>query len=273
MAFVETYLDSGLAVVTMTQSQNGNRLNKESLEELSQALDSCVENSHVKAILLRSNGKTFCLGMDLESFQKAGKDKTNIKKQVELYKDMLLKIYKAPKPVIALINGDVKAGGLGLVAACDTVISSENSTFELSEVLLGIIPANVLPFLLLRGISLQKARYLILAAKKLSAIEAKENHLVDEVFPEERLEKELKAIIKNIFRAAPHALAETKNFTRSISLKDVDEAGDMAVKKLMELINKPEVIKAITDFNEGELPIWFSKFRPKQPLVKGGHRE
>lgn len=273
MAFVETHLDSGLAVITMTQSKKGNRLNKESLKGLSDALDSAIDNSDAKSILLRSDGTTFCLGLDLESFQMARRNKKNIKISVELYKNILLKIYKASKPVIALINGDVKAGGLGLVAACDIVISSEKSTFELSEVLLGIIPANVLPFLLLRGISLQKARYLILTAKKLSAIEAKENHLVDEVIPEERLEKELNVIIKTIFRAAPHALAETKNFTRSISLKDIDEAGDMAVKKLMELINRPEVTKAITDFNEGELPLWFSKFRPKHPLVKGGQRE
>ena len=273
MAFVKTHLDSGLAVITMIQSKKGNHLNKENLKELSHALDSCINSSDAKAILLRSSGRIFCLGMDLESVQKAKREKRNIEISVELYKDMLLKIYKAPKPVIALINGDVKAGGLGLVAACDIVISSEKSTFELSEVLLGIIPANVLPFMLLRGISLQKARYLILTAKKFSAFEAKEIHLVDEIIPEKRLEKELMAIIKTILRAAPHALAETKNFSRSILYKDVDEAGDLAVKKIMELIDRPEVIKGISDFNEGELPVWFSKFRPKKRLVKGGQRE
>lgn len=273
MAFVDTYLDSGLAVITMTQSKHGNRLNKETLEELSLAFESCINNSEVKAILLRSNGRVFCLGMDLESFQKAKRDKKNLEISVQLFKDLLLTIYKAPKPVIALINGAAKAGGMGLVAVCDIVISSEKSTFEFSEVLLGIIPANVLPFLLLRRISVQKAKYLIMTAKKLSAIEAKENHLVDEVIPEERLEKELNTILKTVLRAAPQALAETKNFTHSILHKNVEEAGDMAVKKLLELISRPEVIKGISDFNEGGLPRWFSKFRPKRSLAKGGPHE
>jgi enoyl-CoA hydratase/carnithine racemase len=273
VAFVESYLDSGLAVITMIQSENGNLLNKESLEELSGAFDSFIKNPDVRAVLLRSNGKTFCLGMDLESVGKAKEVKTIGKIAAGLYKNLLLKISKSSKPIMALINGDVKAGGVGLAAACDIIISSENSTFELSEVFLGLIPANVLPFILSRRISPQKTRYLILTSKKLTAQEAKEVHLVDEVFPEETLEKELNAITKTIFRAAPHALAEAKNFTQSIILKNVDEACAMAEDKFIELLSRPDVRKGIADFNEGGLPSWFSKFRPKKLLIKGGPRE
>ena len=154
MALVRTHIDSKLAVITMQDSKTGNRLNKASLEEFSQSFHSMIQNPDTRAILLRSNGPQFCYGMDLDYLQSIQKDIQEGEIAVELFTGLLSKIHKSPKPIIALINGDVKAGGIGLVAACDIVIASTQSTFELSEVFFGLIPANVLPFLSLR-VSLQ----------------------------------------------------------------------------------------------------------------------
>jgi enoyl-CoA hydratase/carnithine racemase len=268
LALIQSHLDSGLAVITLNDSEHGNRLNKKSLEALSLALCKHVTNTEVRAILLRSDGNPFCLGMDLDFFQQIEGDKKKAYQTIEIYSNLLLSIYDAPKPVVSLINGDVKAGGMGLVVACDVIITSERSTFELSEVLLGLIPANVLPFLFFLRVPPQKARSLILTAKKLTAVEAKNLNLVDEVFSEEDLEKGAKSIIKNLFRAAPHAMAEAKHFTRDILLEDVGKACGMAKAKLMDLISRKEVIEAISAFNEGRVPSWFAKFKPKKPLVK-----
>lgn len=268
MAFVETHVDSGLGVITMIDSENGNRLNEETLQELSQAFNSLIKKDDVQVLLLRSDGNPFCLGMDINYLLDVEGNPEIIKVAVELYSDLLLKIYKAPKPVISLINGDVKAGGVGLAAACDIIFASEKSTFQLSEVLLGLLPANVLPFLLSLRLSPQKARYLVLTAKKLTAGEAKMLNLVDEVYPEERLEKETRSVIRTLFRAAPDALTEAKRFTESILYKDIDMACNMAKAKLLELISKTEVMEAISSFNQGEVPTWFTKFRPKKPIVK-----
>ena len=182
MNFIDAYNDSNLAVITMQHSSWGNRLNKKNLEDLYQAIYTSIKDPEVRALLLRSNGSRFCLGMDLNYLQDVRKDKKRIEKAIELYTDVLSTIYKSPKPVIALIEGEVKAGGIGLIAACDIVIASENSSFALSEVLLGLIPANVLPYLLCLRIPPQKAKYLILTAKKISAREAEILNLVDEVF-------------------------------------------------------------------------------------------
>lgn len=267
LALVRTHIDSNLAVITMQDSKTGNRLNKASLEELSQSFHSSIQNPETRAVLLRSNGPQFCYGMDLDYLQSIQKDIHEGEIAVELFTELLSKIHKSPKPIIALINGDAKAGGIGLVAACDIVIASEQSTFELSEVFFGLIPANVLPFLSLR-LSLQKAKYLVLTAKKLSAQEAKSLNLVDEVFEEDSLEKEVKAIIKSIFRASPKALAEAKRFTQEIFHKTMDEACDLAKVKLLDLISEAEVLDGIKAFHAGELPIWFGKFKPEKPILK-----
>ncbi len=265
--FVESYVDSGLAVLTMTDSAGGNRLNTESLSSLSSAFNNALMDDGVRVILLRSNGKNFCLGMDLVFLQNVDGDRTVGEETVGMYVDLLLKIYEAPKPVIALVNGDVKAGGMGLVGACDIIVASEHSTFELSEVLLGLIPANVLPFVFALRIKPQKARYLIMTAKRLTASEAKSEGLVDEVYPIEELEKQLKSLIKGLFRAAPHAVAETKHFTQAILSKNMDEASNLAKDKILEMIGMPEVREGIAAFNEGGIPPWFGKFKPEKPLV------
>lgn len=268
MNFIDAYTDSNLAVITMQHSSKGNRLNKKNLEDLYQAISTSIKDPEARALLLRSNGSRFCLGMDLDYLQDVRKDKIGIKKAIELYTDVLSTIYKSPKPVLALIEGEVKAGGIGLIAACDIVIASENSSFALSEVLLGLIPANVLPYLLCLRIPPQKARYLILTAKKISAQEAVTLNLVDEVFPQASLEKGLRSVLKSIFRASPQAIAETKDFTQAILFKEIDSACDLAKTRLLELVKNPEVLEAVKAFNEGHVPAWFAKFRPKKSIAK-----
>ncbi|MDD5067274.1 MAG: enoyl-CoA hydratase/isomerase family protein [bacterium] len=267
MALVEQYSDSGLCVITLNNSEAGNVLNIQSMEEFHKALRASLKDGKARVILLRSNGDNFCLGMDLKMLQETEGRNSLAKKAVALYTRLLSLIYKSPKPVISLIQGNVKAGGMGLACTCDIVIASDNSTFEFSEIFFGLIPANVMPFLYSLRIQPQKLRYLVLTGKKLSAAEAKGLDLVDEVFSGPEMEKGIKSIIKNLLRASPEALAEAKLFTRKLSGKSMEKSISMARKKLLGLIRDPDVMNAIKSFNSGEFPSWFEKFRPEKPLV------
>jgi enoyl-CoA hydratase/carnithine racemase len=156
---------------------------------------------------------------------------------------------------------------VGLAAACDCVIGTNAATFEMAEVLFGIVPANVLPFLLGARLTLQKARYLILTAKKVAADEALRLGLLDELVPEEELEKTLKAVLKRLLTFSPTALAETKSLTAALEGKNLGEAVTLTRKTLVRLLSDPETQKAIEGFLEGELPAWRRKFKPQQPLI------
>ncbi len=269
MPSVTHYTDSQAAVITLNKSEEGNRLDLETLEHLSSTFNKSSLDNNVRVILLRSNGNTFCTGMDLVQLQnlKAGMDRAE--KALSLYVDLLSAIYNSPKPVICLVNGDVKAGGVGLMSACDIIIASNDSNFELSEVLFGLIPANVLPYLFSLRITPQKARYLILSSKRISAAEAHRLNLVDEIFPRHELEKAVRTVIKRLFRSSPGALAETKAFTKMLLGKELDTARELAKEKLLELIKRPEVIHAVTAFNEGSVPDWFGRYRPQKEIVPG----
>ena len=259
-------VDSGLGLLTLNDSENGNKLNGESIQAINKALDTLIEDDAVKIILIRSDGRNFCLGMDLDFAEENVDNEDEARKVIQSYTVMLNKIEHSPKAVFAMVNGDVKAGGIGLICACDGVFASEISTFELSEVLLGLIPANVLPFLLKR-LSPQKARYLILSAKRLGAKEAFDIQLIDEVFENDIAEKQLKAVLKTLFRANPGALSETKRFILELENKTLDESIELSRSKLFEIISRKEIRDGIKSFSEGMMPDWLMKFKPKQKLI------
>ena len=171
MPLIDRYIDSQVSVITLNNSENGNLLNLDTLTEFKRAFNGSYMNRDVRVILLRSDGKTFCHGMDLIQLQALNRRREEVKKEVEmavsLYVELLYSIHTSPQPVICLLSGEVKAGGVGLACACDIILSTEDTTFELSEVLFGLIPANVLPYLLSLRITPQKARDLVLTSKRI----------------------------------------------------------------------------------------------------------
>ncbi len=270
MPLIDFYLDSQAAIITLNNPQAGNVLNQKSMAALQAALALAISNAEIRVIVLRSSGDPFCLGMDLAELQSMEQDYTIAERTIALYVELLSSIYNAPQPVICLVQGAVKAGGVGLVGACDIVLATEKASFEMSEVILGLIPANVLPFVYSLRLPPQKLRYLVLTAKKITVDEAQRLNLVDEVILETEMPQAVKAVIKKLFRASPAALAETKRFTQALFGKKTDQATLLAKEKLLEMIKNPEVIKAIRAFNDGDMPSWFGKFKPEKPLVIQG---
>jgi methylglutaconyl-CoA hydratase/polyketide biosynthesis enoyl-CoA hydratase PksH len=262
--------DSGLALITLNDSGNGNTLTPRSLTALVRALTGAVNDNSVRVILLRSDGPVFCTGMSLPDAGAVQRDRREIENTISLYCDCLLTIYTAPKPVVCCITGDVKAGGVGLAGACDIVIASPGATFQLSEIFLGMIPANVIPFLVSLRLTPQTVRYLVLTGKKLTAVDALRIQLVNEVFPAETLERDLKTLMQGLFRASPAAVARAKQFTGMLVGEKMAPSIELAKKSFLEMMQDPEITGAISDFNNGLAPSWFSRFSPQNPLLCKG---
>ena len=247
-------------ILILDNSENGNVLNIDSLHSFIDALKKAETNSDSRAVILKSNGENFCLGMDLKFLEKV--DDTKIaESSIMLYNELLTRIHTIHKPVISIINGKVKAGGMGIVGASDIAIASETSTFEFSEIYFGLIPANVLPFIYNIRLTPQKLKYLILTAKQLNANEALQIGLIDNVFSQAELNKGIKKIIKNLFRVSPAAAAETKKFINELYNKDTAYMINLAREELLGLIKQPEVLDAVKSFNNGLLPKWFERFK------------
>jgi enoyl-CoA hydratase/carnithine racemase len=263
---VTSHLDDGLAVITLADGDAGNRLDRPTLERLHRHLKERIEEPDSRVLLLRSRGERFCLGMDLGQINPEEGTGDEAAAAVRLYSDCLAAIALSPKPVAVLVEGEVRGGGMGLVAAGDVTIASRAADFEFSEVLFGLIPANVLPFLLIQRLSPRTAGRLILTARRLTAEEALAVGLVDEVFSPEELEKGARGVIGRFFRASPRALAEAKRFLREILYRDMEDACARANRELLDLASSAEVRDVARAFLSGGLPEWSRRFRPGLPL-------
>jgi enoyl-CoA hydratase/carnithine racemase len=115
--------------------------------------------------------------------------------------------------------------------------------------------------------ALARARELILTARTITAAEAHAVGLVDRLVPAGKLEREIKAVIKMLFRAEPGALAETKDFTAAMAGQNLDEQCSAAQSKLLELVNSGTVAGGVQAFAQDELPEWSVAFKSKEPLV------
>lgn len=268
---VDRYVDCHVAVITLSDGEHGNLLNPAALEGLSAALDASLNDPDVRAVLLRSNGPVFCRGMDLGKVAAGGPGaEKDAVKAVGLYSGILAAMFAAPLPIVCLVEGDVKAGGVGLTCAADIVIASDAASWELTETLFGIIPANVMPYLLGVRVPLQKARALVLGSERVDAPRALALNLADAVVPQAEMEKKLKEIFKKLLRSSPAAIREMKAFSAGLLGKTPEEAAGAARDKLLSLLKDPYALAGVKAFMDGEVPGWFARFKPERPLSLAG---
>lgn len=275
MAVIEQYEDSRVAVITLNDGENGNLLTPEGLDDLASAFDHSLKDQRVRAILLRSSGPAFCLGMDLARLAAPASQASRAKAEsaVARYAGILQSIFSAALPVVCLVEGEVKAGGVGLVCACDIVVAGERATFELGEVIFGLIPANVLPYMLALRVTAQKARYLVMSSHRISASEALRLNLVDELVAGGDVERRVREIFKRLLCSSPRALAAVKEFTAELIGKTPEEGSVLARRRLLEMMHDPPTLEGVKAFQEGHVPAWFSRFRPSRPLALSSARE
>ncbi len=248
-------LKNHVAWITLNKPENGNVVNNDNLPLIYQYITEANNNSECRVIVLQGKDGIFCKGMDFLNLIKNSKAGEIKKEFTDPYKLAVKSIRNSNKPVIGAINGEVLAGGMGLALACDIVIATENSTFGLSEVLFGIIPAFVFPFLLER-VSYKRARYLVLSSKKIAGLEAYYFGIVDEVVAEDKFNKSIKNIIKRLLYSSPEALSLTKKYADILTDNKIDESVEYAQKQLTELLNIEKNVDVIKAFIEGEKPEW-----------------
>lgn len=244
------YQDDTLTI-TLNRPDNNNALNFVLMNELQEAIEST--NEMIKIIVVQGQNGVFSTGMDLQLFsdEKDGFTDHNAQKFSSHYMHLLTTFATINKVIVAKLDGKVMAGGIGLVAAADLVFASPQTTFCLSEALWGLLPANVMPFLI-RRVGFQTAYRMTLTTETVSADFAKECHLVDEILP--NLDEELVLKLKRVKRLQSETITDLKSYFNQMNLI-TGEQKQLAVNTLTSLIGKPRVQKNINDFvQQGKLP-------------------
>jgi len=222
-------------------------LNGRSLCAFDKALHAAFGDPVSRVVVLEGDGTVFCHGMDLVEVSET---EAPSDEQVRPFAECLARVATGPKPVIAVVHGAATGGGIGLAAACDLVLAAPAASFALSELLFGVLPAVIAPYLMLRILP-ARVRLWALGAATWNATTALEAGLVDGVADEPRLADEVAAWVRNLARPPADAVRRWKRLVsgpaRAVAASGVPVTGDR--------LRDPVVQGSIRRFVEdGEVP-------------------
>jgi methylglutaconyl-CoA hydratase len=219
-------VERGVARLTLDSPANRNALSRAMRAQLRSAIDDALADDDVRVLVLDHTGRVFCSGMDLSEAAGSGAEDQGIRE----FPDLLTTLFSSPKPVIAVVRGPARAGGVGLLAACDVVVAGASATFAFSEVRLGIVPAVISAVVLPRMLA-QPAHRLMLTGEVFGAEVAAASGLVDLAVPDDEIDATVRAQVDALAAGAPAALAETKQLLRSTGLRgSFDELQELSAR-------------------------------------------
>jgi methylglutaconyl-CoA hydratase len=207
---VQVDVSHGVATLTLDSPANRNALSRAMRSQLKAALTEALADDAVRVVVLDHTGRVFCSGMDLSEAAGGGVQDQGVRE----FPDLLELIWSSPKPVMAVVRGPARAGGVGLLAACDVVVAGASATFAFSEVRLGLVPAVISAVVLPRMVP-HVAHRLMLTGQVFDAEVAATGGLVDLVVPDADVDGEVRAQLVHLTAGAPAALAETKRLLRA----------------------------------------------------------
>jgi methylglutaconyl-CoA hydratase len=211
---LQVSVDRGVARLTLDSPANRNALSRAMRAQLRAAVDEALADDAVRVLVLDHTGRVFCSGMDLTEAAGGGAEDQGVLE----FPDLLTRLWHAPKPVLAVVRGPARAGGVGLLAACDIVVAGASATFAFSEVRLGIVPAVISAVVLPRMLS-QPAHRLMLTGEVFGADVAAAGGLVDLAVADDEVDATVEAQVTALAAGAPAALAETKRLLRTRGLR------------------------------------------------------
>jgi methylglutaconyl-CoA hydratase len=226
------------------------------ISELDDAFEKSKSDEAVRVVVLSGEGKSFCAGADINWLREVihYTFEQNLEESLHLA-EVLHKIYTLPKPTVAMVNGTAIGGGNGFLSACDIVIAADDAIFGLSEVKIGLIPAAISPYVI-RRIGEGKAREFFLTGRRISAQEALEIGLVNEVVPLEKLEKKAEEIAALLLSSGPKAVANCKELIQKVPAMSFEEAKEYTAKMIANLRISEEGQEGMAAFLEKRKPKW-----------------
>lgn len=201
---------AGVATVTMDSPHNRNALSLALMDGMLDSLQRALADDSVRVIVLTHTGQVFCSGADLKETQ-SGTGPGDI--PIASLPAILRTIWESPKPVVARIAGPARAGGLGLIGACDLAVAIHDVTFAFTEVRLGVIPA-VISCTVLPRLAPRAAAELYLTGAVFDGRRAEEIGLITRAVEAGTLDNEVARYAEMLVRGGPLALAGTKALLR-----------------------------------------------------------
>ncbi len=247
-----------IARVTLNRPEVRNAFNDGVIAELSAAFADLGARDDLRAIVLAAEGKAFCAGADLNWMRAmAGYSWEQNRDDAQRLASMLWTIYRCPLPVIARVQGDVYAGGVGLVACADLVVSTATAGYCLSEAKLGLLPATIGPYVV-KAMGERQARRWFTTAERFDAATAKQLGLVHELVDgPEQLDAKVDELAAALCANGPMAVRACKRLALDLGDAEISEAlrTDTA-RRIADIRASAEGRAGVQSFLAKEAPPW-----------------
>jgi methylglutaconyl-CoA hydratase len=246
---------AGVGRITLDSPHNRNALSRQLTAELAASMDAAIGDAAVRVILLSATGTVFCSGADLKEQREA--NQAGGSTGPTALAPILEAMWHAPKPVVGRINGAARAGGMGLVAACDIAVGVEDTTFAVNEVRIGVIPA-IISVVLLRKLAMPVAMELFLTGEAFDGRRAAEIGLLNRAVPASELDAATERYLEMLRLGAPGAMGGAKRLVREVSAMEMHAGFEAMAALSATYFASPEALEGMTAFAEKRPPSWAS---------------
>lgn len=248
---IQTSILRGVLEIRIDRPEADNSINDLLLTELLNAVHSVEHDDEVKVVVLSGNENHFCTGMDFQAVSSQQGD-VIFQDDPNKYYELLKLFASSSKIIISKVDGKVNAGGIGLIAASDIVLSGSGAVFSLSEALFGLVPACVMPFLI-RRLGHHKAQWMAITTQTIPANRAYELGLVDEY--SDNVNDLLRRNLIRLNRLQPQTIKTLKNYMGKLWIID-ETTQKIAVDQIATLMQSEKVLSDIKNFVDKGLFPW-----------------
>ncbi|GAA4223694.1 methylglutaconyl-CoA hydratase [Sagittula marina] len=252
---VETTED-GVARITLARAEKHNAMSARMMGELVEAVDRISNDAAVRVVVLQADGGTFCAGGDLAWMRaQFGMDRATRVRESGRIAEALGALYRLPQPLIGRVQGNAFGGGLGLISVCDVAIGVDTAKFALTEVKLGLIPANIGPYVVAK-LGARASAQVFMNGKVFNGAQAVDLGLLNGSVMGDDLDAAVQAEVSPYLACAPGAVKDAKRLLRSLSGEVSSTDVDMAIEALADRWETDEAQAGIAAFFDKRKAPW-----------------
>ena len=246
-----------VAEVWLNRPDVRNAFNDQVIAELTAVFRDLSADPQLRVVLLAAHGKAFCAGADLNWMRAmAGYSWDQNHADAQKLADMLWTLDQCPVPIVARIQGDCYAGGMGLACVSDVLVANDNVTFCLSEARLGLLPATISPYVI-RAMGPQQSRRYMVTAERFSATQAHAMGMVHELVGPDALDAKVADIVNTLVANGPAAVRACKKLVQDVAGREIDAAlRDETARRIADIRASDEGREGIASFLNKRAPNW-----------------
>jgi methylglutaconyl-CoA hydratase len=246
-----------LCKIWLNRPEMGNAMNIPMIKELNEVIREINEDVHIRYIVILGMGKNFCSGADINWMKEAGElgFEDNLKDSLELA-ELFHQLFYSNKILLTAIQGACYGGGIGLAAVCDFVIASSKSSFAFSEVILGLVPATIAPYVIHRT-GRHRAKQVMLTGEKLTPSEMLNLGLIDLIADPDKLDYEIELLIAKLKVGGKRAQQTIKQLISDMgNITDWRDVKHYTAEILARARSSAEGKEGVRAFLEKRKPKW-----------------